>query len=298
VVRKLIYFFVRALRNMRQSPFLCTAAVSTVMVALVILAFFALVVLNIEQLTRSWSREVQISAYLDQAVGSESVAGKQTQIGHFPEVEEVVFISRQQAYESFKERLGDDADLLQGMKKDFLPASFAISLKAEFRNRLGVEKVVERLRQDSQLSDLRYGQDWLEKFEAFLALLHAAGLILGGFLLFATLFIVSNTIKLTLFARRDELEVMALVGGTPGFIKTPFLLEGAIQGAVGGLLALLISYGFFQFYLKEDLSNLLIASGIGSIEFLPPAWQVALVATGTSLGLIGSFLSLRKLVRI
>jgi cell division transport system permease protein len=297
-VRNLIYFIVRALRNMRQSPFLCTAAVSTVLVALIILAFFALVVLNVEQLTRSWSREVQISAYLDQAVGSDLVSRKQAQISHYPEVDEVVFISRQQAYLRFKQRLGDDADLLQGMKEDFLPASFAISLKAGFRNRLGVEKVVERLRQDPQLSDLHYGQDWLEKFEAFLGLLHAAGLILGGFLLFATLFIVANTIKLTLFARRDELEVMALVGGTPVFIKAPFLLEGAIQGAVGGLLALLLSYGFFQLYLKDDLSHMLVASGIGSIEFLPPTWQLALVATGTALGLIGSFLSLRKLVRI
>lgn len=297
-MRNLIYYIVRALRNMRQSPFLCSAAISTVMVALVIMAFFALVVLNVEQLTRNWGREIQVTAYFEQVLPEADILRKQQSIGAFPEVSGVEFTSSQQAFENFSRRLGDDADILQGMNKDFLPASLTIRLKSEFRNRAGVDKVINRLRQDRHFAELRYAQDWLEKFEAFLALLHAAGLVLGGFLLFAALFIVSNTIRLTLFARRDELEVMALVGATPGFIKTPFLVEGALQGAIGGTLALLLSYGFYQLYLKEDLSHLLIASGIGQIDFLPPLWQGGLVVTGTCLGLVGSFLSLRKLVRI
>lgn len=297
-MRNLIYYIVRALRNMRQSPFLCSAAISTVMVALVILAFFSLVVLNVEQLTRNWGREIQVTAYFEQVLPEAEILRKQQSIGAFPEVSGVEFTSSQQAFENFSRRLGDDADILQGMNKDFLPASLTIRLKSEFRNRAGVDKVINRLRQDRHFAELRYAQDWLEKFEAFLALLHAAGLVLGGFLLFAALFIVSNTIRLTLFARRDELEVMALVGATPGFIKTPFLVEGALQGAIGGTLALLLSYGFYQLYLKEDLSHLLIASGIGQIDFLPPLWQGGLVVTGTCLGLVGSFLSLRKLVRI
>lgn len=298
MLRNLIYYIVRALRNMRQSPFLCAAAISTVMVALVILAFFALVVLNVEQLTRNWGREIQVTAYLEQALPEADILRKEQSIRALPEVSGVEFTSSQQAFENFRRRLGDDADILQGMSKDFLPASLTISLKSAFRNRAGVDKVISRLRQDRHFAELRYAQDWLEKFEAFLALLHAAGLVLGGFLLFAALFIVSNTIRLTLFARRDELEVMALVGATPGFIKTPFLVEGALQGAIGGALALLLSYGFYQLYLKEDLSHLLIASGIGQIDFLPPLWQSGLIVTGTCLGLVGSFLSLRKLVRI
>lgn len=297
-MRKLIYFILRALRNMRQSPFLCTAAVSTVMVALVILAFFALVVLNIEQLTRTWSRDVQVTAYLDKALAEAEIARQQKRISQFPGVAGVVYTSPRQAFENFRQRLGDDADILDGMERDFLPGSFSISLEESFRNRSGIDQVVARLTDDPAFSDLRYAQDWLEKFTALLALLRAVGLVLGGFLLFAALFIVSNTIRLTLFARRDELEVMALVGGTPGFIKTPFLVEGAFQGALGGLLALLLSYLFYQLSLKENLSQLLVASGVGEIAFLPLHWQLGLLVTGTFLGLIGSFLSLRKLMRI
>jgi cell division transport system permease protein len=157
--------------------------------------------------------------------------------------------------------------------------------------------VVEHLRGQAGLQDLRYGQDWLDRFEAFMGLLRAGALSLGGFLLFATLFIVANTIKLTLYARRDELEVMALVGGTPWFIKAPFLLEGALQGAFGGLLALGGTYLLFAGFLQQGLGTLLLAAGVDRIGFLPGAYQVALVGLGTALGLCGSLVSLRRLLR-
>jgi cell division transport system permease protein len=148
------------------------------------------------------------------------------------------------------------------------------------------------------LSDLRYGQEWLERFESFVSLLRLAGAILGGFLLFAALFIVANTIKLTLYARRDELEIMALVGATPMFIKSPFLLEGALQGALGGGLAVAGAYALFQLFLQQGLNSLLLASGVERVTFLPLSWQLLLIAAGVLLGLAGSLLSLRKLVRI
>lgn len=283
---------------MRQSPFLCTAAIGTVTVALLILAFFALIVLNVQKLTANWSKDVQVVAYFDKQPGSRELDQQLSEVRQFPEVQGVAFISPKTAFERFSKRLGDDADLLQGMSKDFLPASFEIRLKDTFRNIAGVEQVVNRLRQNKTFSDLSYGQDWLERFEAFLSILRTAGLILGGFLLFAALFIVSNTIKLTLYARREELEVMALVGGTPAFIKTPFLIEGALQGVLGGGLALLCSYLFFRVFLETDLEALLLASGLGRISFLPLQWQLLMLAMGTLLGFLGSLFSLRKFVRI
>jgi cell division transport system permease protein len=297
-LRNLSYFLIRAFRNMRQSLFLCTAAVSTVTVALVILAVFALVVLNVEQLTSNWSKEVQIIAYLDQIPPGAELDRQMERLRQFPEVLSVDFVSRQQAYQRFRQRLGQDADLLAGVDEAFLPASLEIRMRPKFRNRQGVEQVVAKLRGDRLYSELHYGQDWLERFEAFLSLLQLSGLVLGGFLLFAALFIVANTIRLTLFARREELEVMSLVGGTPVFIKTPFFIEGAVQGAVGGLLALGCVYGLFRVFLREDLTALLLTSGLGRIVFLPPNWQLGLVLLGTGLGLFGSMFSLHRLARV
>ena len=288
----------RALRNMRQSPFLCAAAIGTVAVALAILAFFAVVVLNVQKLTGHWSKEVQVVSYIDALPEERQLRSWIEEIRHLPEVAEVTLVSREEAFDRFRKRLARDADLLDGLDPDILPASLEIALHETYRTRQGVEAVVERLKRNKALSDVRYGQEWLERFESFLTLLRLAGGILGGFLLFAALFIVSNTIKLTLYARRDELEIMTLVGGTPLFIKMPFLLEGALQGAVGGILALGGAYMLFLFFVQRGLSALLPLAGLEGIAFLPSSWQLMVIAAGTLLGLVGSLISLRKFVRI
>lgn len=298
MIGRLIYLIRRALRNMRQSPFLCTAAIGTVTVSLCILTFFAIIVINVQQLTQHWSREVQVVAYLDQVPSKKTLRALIGEAEALTEVENVDFISREQAYDDFRVRLGDDAILLDGLEKDFLPASLRMSLKEKHRNRAGVENVVTHLKAKKTFSDFRYGQDWLERFEAFVGLIKLAGAILGGFLLFATLFIVANTIKLTVYARRDELEIMSLVGATPLFIKTPFLIEGALQGAVGGLLALGFSYTLYALFLHRGLESLLLATGVETVMFLPSHFQTMVIVTGTLLGVFGSLLSLRKFVRI
>jgi cell division transport system permease protein len=299
VFDRLSYLVVhRALRNMRQSPFLCAAAVGTVAVSLAILAFFALLVLNVQNLAGHWSKEVQVVAYLDKLPEGRQLRGWIEDIGHLPEVEEVILVSREEAFDRFRKRLGRDADLLDGLESDILPASLEISLHEEHRTRQGVETIVARLQQNPALSDLRYGQDWLERFESFLTLLRLAGAILGGFLIFAALFIVANTIKLTLYARRDELEIMTLVGGTPLFIKMPFLLEGSLQGAFGGVLALGGAYALYQLFVHRGLSVFLPLTGLEGIVFLPVSWQLLVLAAGTLLGFAGSLVSLRKFVRI
>lgn len=293
-----IYILRRALRNMRQSPFLCFAAIGTVAVALSILAFFAIIVQNVQNLTAHWSEEVQVVAYIDTLPEERTLELWQRELRQLPPVQGVAFVSRQQAFSRFQKRMGQNADLLDGLNADFLPASLEITLKPAARNQAGVDQVLNHLRKNASFSDLRYGQEWLERFETFVSLLRVAGAILGGFLLFATLFIVSNTIKLTLYARREELEIMALVGGTSAFIKLPFLVEGAVQGICGGVLALGCSFGLFQFFLREGLGTVLLSSGVGQIAFLPLPWQGGLVAVGTGLGFFGSLFALRKLVRI
>ncbi len=294
---KLIYLLRRALRNIRQSPFLCTASVGTVAVSLCILAFFAIIVLNVQSLTRHWSRDVQVVAYFDTVPAREQRQSLIKQAMVLPGVQSVEFIDAQQAYSSFKERLGDDAILLDGLENDFLPASLRLTLDENSRNRHGVDSVVRRLKKIAAFSDFRYGQDWLDRFESFVTLIRISGVVLGGFLLFATLFIVANTIKLTIYARREELEIMALVGGTPLFIKTPFLLEGALQGALGGTLALGLSWLLFNFFLQQGLEALLLASGVDQVVFLPAIHQGMVVLTGVLLGFLGSLVSLHRLAR-
>jgi cell division transport system permease protein len=297
-VERLIYFFRRALRNMRQCSFVCSVAVGITAVALTIVAFFAIVVLNVQQLTAYWSSQVEIVAYLDSPPDSRGLQVLQSKIMALQEVEGVNYVSREEAFSQFRKRLGGDADLLDGVDANILPASFDIILKSSYRTQVGVDTVVERLQREVGLKDLRFGREWLEKFESFVVLLKLGGAVIGGFLLFAALFIVSNTIRLTQYARRDELEIMGLVGATSMFIKTPFLIEGAIQGALGGLLAIVTSFVLFRIFLHDGLASLLLASGSGRILFLPLSFQGLLLGAGVFLGFFGSLISLRTLVRI
>lgn len=298
MLRKTAYFLLRAVRNMWQSPMLTSASIVTITVALAVLAFFAVLVQNISEVTRLWSEEVQVVVYLPSKPDSAERNADIQKLRSDPAVVSVAYISPEQAHDSFRQRLGSDGDLLQGMPSDFLPASYQLRLEEEMRSETGVRQLVQRLKQNPRFTDLRYGQEWIERYGTVISLLRVGGFIMAGFLLFAALFIVANTIRLTLYARREELEVMTLVGATPWFVRAPFLLEGGLQGVVGGCFALLITFGLYHLVLRSQLATLLMASGVSQIQFLPVPYQVYLLLTGILLGLVGSLVSLRRFVRI
>lgn len=295
---KIRYFIMRALRNMRQWPLLCTASVLTMAVALATVATFFLVVVNTEQLALRWTKEIQVIAYLEKAPNQQSIAGLTKKLKNIPEVESVKYVSPADAMQRFKKHLGEDGSLLEGVSKELLPASFELGLYAEFRNQQGIASVIEQLENQLDVDDLRYGQRWLERFNKFAQTLRFVGIILGGFLLFAALFIVSNTIKLTLYARRDELEIMALVGATMRFIQIPFMLEGAIQGLLGGVLSLAFLAISFVFVLSPSLNSFWLTPTDFDLQFLSVSQQIILALSGVVLGVLGSLSSLRRFVRI
>jgi len=298
VLDKFSYFIRRALHNMRQWPFLCTASVLTMAVALASVATFFLVVMNIQLMATKWSEDLQVVAYLDRQPGTGQLGPLLDAVKQFPEVTAVKFVTKQEAMQRFRSRLGTESNLLDGVREDILPASLELSLRPEYRNRSGIEQVVKRLETHVDSNDIHYGQDWLERFETFVAVLKIVSQALGGFLLLAALFIVSNTIKLTLFARRDELEIMTLVGATLRFIKVPFLLEGALQGLLGGVLALALLSAIFNLFLSPVIQSFWLTPAGIELIFLNFNQQLLLVTAGVMLGIFGSLSSLRKLVQI
>jgi len=298
VLESLRYFIFRALRNMRQWPFLCAASILTMAIALATVATFFLVVVNIEQLAQRWTAEIQVVAYLDSPPSAVALPGLIRDIKAFPEVAAVSYVSQQDAMARFKERLGDDESLLEGISDDVLPASFEIGLHKEFRTQEGVSQFIAKLENSLGLSDLHYGQEWLQRFNRFVQMLRYVGMILGGFLLLAALFIVSNTIKLTLYARRDELEIMSLVGATRRFIKIPFMLEGAIQGLLGGVLSLLFLGLSYSLIIARSLHGFWLTPTDFDLTFLTSGQQIVLIFSGALLGTLGSLSSLRRFVRI
>jgi cell division transport system permease protein len=283
---------------MIQSPLLSGATIGTIAVALMLLAFFTLIVLNVQNITNQWSRDIQVTVYMERIPSSAKLEEWQQEIQSHPMVENVTYISQDEAFERFRTRLGQNDDLLDGLLPEILPASFELSLSEDARSERGAETLVRELKKNPAFTDFRYGQDWLKRYDAFMFLLKLTGTFAGGFLIFATLFIISNTIKLTIYARRDELEIMALIGATPMFIKIPFLAEGALQGIIGALLALGGCHALYYFFLKRGLSALLTTTAASNISFLPLSLQFGVIFLGFLLGVCGSMLPLRKFVRI
>jgi cell division transport system permease protein len=295
---RLRYFFQRTMFSMRQNPLLCSATIGTVAIALMLLAFFTLIVLNIQNLAREWSRDIQVVVYLDQVPSEQKLQEWMDEIKQYPDIEHINYVSQQQAFDRFHTRLGQNSDLLEGLMPEILPASLEISLAESARSRRGTERLIELLKSNSDFHNFRYGQEWLDRYDAFIFLLKLTGTMAGGFLIFATLFIISNTIKLTIYARRDELEIMGLIGATPMFIKTPFMAEGALQGAIGATIALGGCHILYYFFLKNGLAALLTTATVENIQFLPLGYQGGIILLGLFLGLVGSLLPLRKFVRI
>jgi len=173
-----------------------------------------------------------------------------------------------------------------------------IALKASHRETRDVEAYVAELKRIAGISEVQYGEEWVRRFNTFLNFMRLLGALLGGFLVIAVLFIISNTIKLTIYARRDELEVMSLVGATRFFIKAPFLIEGIIQGGAGALLATGLLLGLYEGFLHNAGSFLTFNPTTAGLAFLPLEYVGGIILAGVVLGFVGSISSLKRFIHV
>ena len=295
---RLGYFFSRALTNIRQNIFVNVVTVGTITLALLIVSLFLLVFVNLENAAENWSERVQVTVYFDRELGSQEQAALRSRIMALPGAARVSYVSRDEALKRFTARLRGQETLLEGVRSDILPTSFEIALKRANRETRGVEAFVASLKAIPGITEMQYGEEWVRRFNTFLNFMRLVGALLGGFLVVAVLFIVSNTIKLTIYSRRDELEVMALVGATRFFIKAPFLIEGVIQGAGGALIAVGLLWGLYEGFLHNAGSFLTFNPATSGLAFLPLEYCGGIAAAGILLGLIGSLTSLKRFITV
>lgn len=292
------YYFSRAWSNIRQNVFVNVVTVGTIALALLIVSLFLLVFVNMESAAENWSERVQVTVYFDHDLSAQEQAGFRSKITALAGVSRVNYVSRDEALKRFKDRLRGQETLLEGVRPEVMPTSLEITLKRSSRDTLSVETFVTALKRIPGISEVQYGEEWVRRFNLFLNFMRLLGALLGGFLVVAVIFIVSNTIKLTIYARRDELEVMSLVGATRFFIKAPFLVEGVIQGAAGAVLALTLLFGLYELFMYNADSFLTFNPATSGLSFLPPEYLGALLLSGVVLGFVGSLTSLKRFITI
>ena len=290
------YFLERAIVNMRQNVFVNLVTVGTITLALLIVSLFLLLFVNLENAAENWSEKVQVTIYYDKELTPQEQSDLKTSIQAIPGTSRVNWVGRDEAMRRFKGRLKGQETLLDGIRPEVLPTSFEVSLKKANRSTEAIDQYVTSLKKLPNIGEVQYGEEWVRRFNTFLTFMRIVGGLVGGFLVLAVVFIVSNTIRLTVYARRDELEIMSLVGATRLFIKMPFLLEGLMQGLVGGVLSLLLLLSVHLLFLHNAGNFLTFNPATAGLSFLPVEYIAALLAAGALLGFLGSLTALRRFI--
>lgn len=292
------YFFARAMGNVRQNLFIHTVSSGTIALALLIFSLFLLVYVNLEGAADNWSKKVQVTAYFDQEVNQPELALMKSRVLAIAGTDTVNYISKDQAVERFRSRLKGQEALLTGVSADILPASLEIGLKKGSRSSEAIEAYVARLRSVPGISEIQYGEEWVRRFNTFLNFARLVGALLGAFIFIAVVFIVSNTIKLTVYSRKEEIELLNLVGATRMFIKAPFLIEGTLQGLVGSGVAVVMLSAVYLAFLNNAGNFLPFDPAHAGLSFLPPSFVAGIFLGGVSLGFLGSLTSLRRFINV
>jgi len=293
---RLRYFIGRAITNIRQNVFVNVVTVGTITLALLIVSLFLLLFVNLENAADNWSEKVQVTVYFDKELTPQEQSDLKNKIQALPATSKATWVGRDEALKRFKGRLKGQETLLEGIRPEVLPTSFEISLKKASRSSEDVAAYVAKLKDIQGIGEIQYGEEWVRRFNTFLTFMRIVGGLVGGFLVLAVIFIVSNTIQLTIYARRDELEVMSLVGATRLFIKMPYLLEGLLQGLAGGVLALLLLLAVHLLFLHNAGNFLTFNPATAGLAFLPPEYSAGLLGAGAMLGFLGSLAALRRFI--
>lgn len=299
-LHRLRYFLRQATGSMRQSPWVQLVAVSTIGLSLMVLGAFLMVLSNVDHLSQAWGQQVRLVAFLNEGVATADRERLERLVAAWPEVASLTVRTPEEALAEFKAELGGDAALVEGIGPELMPASVEIVLWPEHRTEATLAALAERLRglpETNAVDDVAYGQDILQKLRGLRDILRLAGLVVTGLVALAVVFIISNTVRLALFARREEIEIMHLVGATEGFIRAPFYIEGALQGFFGAGLATGLLYLAWRLLVPEGDPAIRLDLGRLPFDFLPWRATVSLALGAGLVGVLASHVSVGGFLR-
>ena len=288
------YFIKETYKSIRRNGFMSFASISTVAVSLLVLGMFLMIFLNTNNLAQYLENQVQISVYMQDGATDKELASVKDKLTKMPGVVKVTQVNKQQALERFKKRLGDQEQLLNSLgKENPFPNSFEVQVDNPDR----IKVLTPQIGQLPKVETAKFGQEVVEHLFQLTKILRLGGIVLVVFLAMATLFIISNTIRLTVFARRKEVIIMKDVGATDWFIRWPFLLEGMTLGFFGAVVAFVLINSIYASLLDR------IHATLAFLPLLPTSplllyVDLFLLAAGTGIGALGSYISLRKFLRV
>ncbi|WP_214847061.1 permease-like cell division protein FtsX [Exiguobacterium sp. s193] len=275
------------------------ASVSAVTVTLLLVGIFAMVMFNVNKISDNVEKDVEIQVFVEREADQAKIDSVGSKLEQMPGVESVRYSSKEDELNRFKEQLGEGSQAYQSVEKDN-PLHDRFIVKATSPNE--TETIANTVKKMENIDSVEYGEDYVEKMFNFLEGVRIGGIILIVGLTFMAMFLISNTIKVTIFSRRREIEIMRLVGAKNGFIRAPFFVEGLLMGILGALIPIAVVYfGYEVTY--NALQPQLISLNASIFSLIPPgelSVQVSLIllALGAFIGVWGSTTSLGRFLKV
>jgi cell division transport system permease protein len=285
----------RAAVNLWRAPLPSLVSVLTIALALFLGASFAVGVLSARRLLQGWGAEPSVTVYLDRSTTDDEARALAGRIAETERTESVRYVDRAQAMQRLRTELGDLGSALDGLPENPLPPSLEV-IPAASPGPTEVRALASRVGKLSHVVEVDYGREWLDRIEALGLAMRNFGSGALALVLAAALLVVANTIRLAVYARRDEIEIMKLVGATDRYVRAPFLLEGALQGLCGAALAVSGLLAVQRLVLPRAAAAFAFASGTQA-PHLSPQHCALLAAAGALVGLCGSYLAVARFLR-
>lgn len=288
------YFIKEVYTSFKRNIWMTLASIFTVVLSLFILGFFSIVILNLNKMADTLESQVQISVYLKDDLSQEEIDETKETLSKIEGLQDIKFITREEAMENFKERLGDQQFLLDALDDtNPLPDSFSLTVTSPEQ----VKTIADTAAALDSVESASYSQDIINHLFNLTHLIRLIGVALIILLTGAAIFIISNTIRLTVFARRKEIAIMKYVGATDWFIRWPFLLEGICLGFIGGGLATIFLYIVYNQVTQEIYEAMAFFPLIPQHPFIDYI-SLAILVAGIIIGALGSTISLKRFLKV
>lgn len=282
--------FREAMLTFRRTPLLSVLSMASIGFSLFTIGLFALAAVNFRQALATLAERVEVVAFVLRGTPTETVSIAAEDIAAFPEVLNVSFVTPEQALARARAELVEFREAYEDLEVNPLPASFEVKLKPAYRDAEHARRVAERLHAYPFVEDVRYGRDWVERLDRIRNIAAVVGLVIGLAFAVVAVVIIGVTIRITVLQRAKEISIMRLVGATNRYIRGPFLLEGALKGALGGGLAVAMCWATWALFRQT-------ADTGGTLVFFTPIEMLVMVVFGTVIGFGGSLLSVGRELR-
>jgi cell division transport system permease protein len=263
-------------------------------VSIYVVGLFLLITFNVNRFVEALGRDIQVQVYMRDGAEADQIEWLGAALSMDPEIREVRFVTREEAQRRFQETFPTLRDLSETVRGNPFPASFELTLEDGVRDPTSLAALADRYRAMPGVEEVRYDLGWIDRLSGMVVLVRSGGVGIGALLAMAMMVTVGAVVRLTVLARREEIDIMKLVGATAAFIRAPFLLGATVQGGVGGGLALAGLALTHRLIAGSDLavSNPFLAVLVG--RFLPVEAAILLAASGALLGLVAAALALRR----